>query len=423
MTNFTFSKSVNFGCDPEFTHIIPALLDRVWDQDNRKDELLWSIGNIGSVYGDAFIKVAYEPPYENVATGELMPGRVRILPINPSFCLPVDENEVLTQRGWLKADELTTDDKVLSIDPETNQRIWADVEGINIFDWDGPVYDWQGKNFSATMTPDHRWMTKDYAGRNQMRRAEDLHSLSGAQLVLAGGEAANFPEIAKYDDAFVELVGWAVTEGWNDSGAVGIGQSTVHNPDFCTSIDGIAEFYREQGFRVTSYDRADGMRNWYFPVEIGRMVWEKTHANKGINPDFLVELTEAQAQLLYDTLLDADGDTRRIGGRERFYQSTWELMNSFQMLAMMLGKRSIAKMNVRESGKFGKLDGTVGVHQSHVAWTGHMDKTERHYKGRVWCPTTSTGTWVTRRVEGGDAQTQGMSKTMVYLTGNCFPEW
>ena len=49
LTNFTFSKSVNFGCDPEFTHIVPALLDRIWDTDNGKDELLWSMGHIGSV--------------------------------------------------------------------------------------------------------------------------------------------------------------------------------------------------------------------------------------------------------------------------------------------------------------------------------------------------------------------------------------
>jgi hypothetical protein len=88
LTNFTFSKGVNFGCDAEFTHIVPALLDRVWEQDNRKNELLWSMGNIGSVYGDCFVKVAYEPAWQNEATGELVPGRVRILPLNPSFCFP-----------------------------------------------------------------------------------------------------------------------------------------------------------------------------------------------------------------------------------------------------------------------------------------------------------------------------------------------
>lgn len=88
LTNFTFSKSVMFQVDPAFTHITPALLDRVWNQDNRKDELLWGMGNLGSVYGDVFVKVAYEPAYVNEATGDPVPGRVRILPLNPSFCFP-----------------------------------------------------------------------------------------------------------------------------------------------------------------------------------------------------------------------------------------------------------------------------------------------------------------------------------------------
>jgi hypothetical protein len=88
LTNFTFGKTVMFQVDPMFTHITPALLDRIWDQDNCKDELMWGIGNLGSVYGDGFVKVAYEPAWENTATGEIERGRVRILPMNPSFCFP-----------------------------------------------------------------------------------------------------------------------------------------------------------------------------------------------------------------------------------------------------------------------------------------------------------------------------------------------
>lgn len=88
LTNFTFNKSIMFQVDPAFTHITPALLERIWNNDNRKDELLWGMGNLGSVYGDVFVKVAYEPAWLNEATGEVEPGRVRILPINPSFCYP-----------------------------------------------------------------------------------------------------------------------------------------------------------------------------------------------------------------------------------------------------------------------------------------------------------------------------------------------
>ena len=87
LVNFAFGKGVHFTVDKMYQHIVPALLDRIWDTDNNKAQTLWEIGNQGSVQGDSFIKVAYEPGYTDPA-GMTHPGRVRILPINASFCFP-----------------------------------------------------------------------------------------------------------------------------------------------------------------------------------------------------------------------------------------------------------------------------------------------------------------------------------------------
>lgn len=87
ITNFTFSKGVHFRSVPEYSHIIPALLKRVWEVDNDKEAILWEIGQQGSVAGDVFIKVAYEPAYADSAGG-LHPGRVRVLPLHPAHCFP-----------------------------------------------------------------------------------------------------------------------------------------------------------------------------------------------------------------------------------------------------------------------------------------------------------------------------------------------
>ncbi len=87
LTNFTFSNGITFKVPEQYQHTVPALLERVWNKDNDKQKVLWEIGNQGSVQGDSFIKVAYEPPYSDVR-GNPHPGRVRILPINASFCFP-----------------------------------------------------------------------------------------------------------------------------------------------------------------------------------------------------------------------------------------------------------------------------------------------------------------------------------------------
>jgi len=86
-TNFTFSKGITFQSPKQYMHTVPALLQRIWTKDNSKQKILWEIGNQGSVQGDAFIKIAYDPPFED-AVGQVQPGKVRILPINASFCFP-----------------------------------------------------------------------------------------------------------------------------------------------------------------------------------------------------------------------------------------------------------------------------------------------------------------------------------------------
>jgi hypothetical protein len=85
--NFTFGKGVQFESPKETEAIIPDLLERVWEIDNNKPTILWEIGQQGGVSGDVFIKVAYEEPYQD-SVGNYHPGRVRILPLNSSFCFP-----------------------------------------------------------------------------------------------------------------------------------------------------------------------------------------------------------------------------------------------------------------------------------------------------------------------------------------------
>lgn len=85
--NFAFGKGVQFTSPRETSSIVPYLLERVWEVDNNKPTVLWEMGQQGGVSGDCFVKVAYEEAYVDTA-GRQHPGRVRILPLNASFCFP-----------------------------------------------------------------------------------------------------------------------------------------------------------------------------------------------------------------------------------------------------------------------------------------------------------------------------------------------
>lgn len=87
LNRFTFGKGIHFRSPNATEAIVPDRLERVWEQDNDKLSVLLEMGQQGGVSGDCFVKVAYEEPWEDSA-GRTHVGRVRILPLNASFCFP-----------------------------------------------------------------------------------------------------------------------------------------------------------------------------------------------------------------------------------------------------------------------------------------------------------------------------------------------
>jgi hypothetical protein len=87
LNRFTFGRGVHFRSAKATEAIVPDRLERVWQIDNDKMGVLLEMGQQGSVSGDCFVKVAYEEAWEDTAN-RVHPGRVRILPLNSSFCFP-----------------------------------------------------------------------------------------------------------------------------------------------------------------------------------------------------------------------------------------------------------------------------------------------------------------------------------------------
>jgi hypothetical protein len=87
IVRFTFGNGVHFRSPKATEAIVPDLLKMVWEVHNDKEKVLLEIGQTGSISGDSFTKVAWEPEYVDPA-GNYHEGRVRILPLNPSFAFP-----------------------------------------------------------------------------------------------------------------------------------------------------------------------------------------------------------------------------------------------------------------------------------------------------------------------------------------------
>lgn len=87
LARFTFGNGVHFRSPAATEHIVPDLLERVWEVDNDKLKTLLEMAQIGGITGDAFVKVAYEEAWQD-SIGRIHPGRVRILPLNSAFAFP-----------------------------------------------------------------------------------------------------------------------------------------------------------------------------------------------------------------------------------------------------------------------------------------------------------------------------------------------
>jgi hypothetical protein len=87
IARFTFGKGIHFKSPKATEAITPKLLERVWEVDNNKMQILFEMAQTGGVSGDCFVKIAYEEAWED-SVGRFHPGRVRILPLNPAFCFP-----------------------------------------------------------------------------------------------------------------------------------------------------------------------------------------------------------------------------------------------------------------------------------------------------------------------------------------------
>jgi Phage portal protein, SPP1 Gp6-like len=432
LTNFTFSKGVTFRSPKEYQHIIPALLQKIWAKDNQKQQILWEIGNQGSIQGDAFVKVAYEPEFED-AVGVVHPGKVRILPLNASFCFPEwhphdrdrmirfklkyrfwgcqsTDSEVLTTQGWKVYSDLAEGDLILTLNQETDEIQWKPVSAVNIYDYPGHMIQWD-THVPAISTPNHRWLIEREDGSRDIARTElaiegdsAIPSLpKGTKILVGGGVPSQFPFERIYDDELVETAAWYITEGWdhyNQQNCHSIYLAQKKEP-FVTDIRRLMAYWKSNGATFNEYSpNKEGVISWYLGKGVKNQL-EKLVPEKKITPEFLMSLTYQQLLLLRKVLLDGDGCRTR--NSVRWTQLDINRQDSYQMLCAMIGIRTAKTTcgeKIQEYSRRHILTDTVNKHSRRVNLAD----------GKIWCPTVENGIWMCRRAGS------------TFWTGNTAPE-
>jgi uncharacterized protein YcfJ len=333
-----------------------------------------------------------------------------------------EKTEILTRNGFKTHDLLDVGEEVLSINQQTKELEWKEVEKVNVFDFDGELVHLGHRSLDILMTDNHTCLVaKKPVGegpRNQegkrTRTSGDweisrkvLAEFGNKDSIVAGAEKGYVGCVTKnYSDEEVELAAWLVTEGSYSKSRKGERSGfyiTQSKPEGVERIKALRSRLglREDGSvtKAEVFNRRPGsfranhdVHNWHFPGKFySRM--EEMVPDKTLSVKFLNELTRDQLELLYEVLVLADGHVNKRTGESFFFQNRGETADTFQVLCLMIGKTSSAFYSEKRGENL-----CVSICDKVYRQVKRMKITREQYRGKVWCPTVKdNANWVARK--------------------------
>jgi len=369
----------------------------------------------------------------------------------------VDEKtEILTQRGWLRFDEVQIGDQTLSINPITGLGEWDEISKILIKPGIHDMIRMEGHSFSALATPNHRWLTQRRTGIGYRKEGSKLPkvlkpiehllpktangwtwrtttTLTADDRIPKAALSVDLPTEAKYTDEFVELVAWLWTEGSEGKrGELNIHQSWLVNPKNVDRIRRALTIICPNPVLSRSSVQP-GTEYWSENVSpsnlkktvfyIGKVIaseFKKVFlSHKVVDPEFIRSLTQAQLQLFINISVLGDGTVGYQvkdgyeSNQKVIYQDNEKQLFAVQLACQLLGIAT----SIRQRTKDGENGWVLGLLTSnfvnpkraiYVAGPRGMTIGKEVYVGNVWCVTTRNGNWLAKR------------HSSVYYTGNTY---
>lgn len=310
------------------------------------------------------------------------------------------DTDILSTRGWLHYDQVTTEDTCLTLNPGTGAAEWQPVSSVHVFD-EGPypVVELENKSHSSVSTPDHRWpvMISGRPGAKDGYQWRTTETMPWDARICAAAPVVA-PVEPKWSDALTELVAWFWTEGWhNEYCSVTIAQSDVVNQENVVRIRlALTELFGSEGeLQVRSRpswreDRDErGLVHFRLNAKAGRVLLE--HApGKVVSTEFLSQLTRAQLELFVQTSLDADGS--RHGASWTMGQKDKARLEAFQVACALTGRSGV----IQGPNRYGMYVMPIQL----SPWRkpkGHPEYVSEGTEPLVWCVQTPNKTWFARR--------------------------
>jgi len=299
------------------------------------------------------------------------------------------DTEILTFNGWKRYDEVEKGEAIWSMDLKTEKIGKDEIKKINIYDFDGYLIKLSNRSQEQLLTPNHRVIRTKYNSKELVvSKAEELLGFNSPIYFPVARENVN--EDFDIGDEELKLYPWIISEGTIDWGErvgrerITIFQSPRTNKEYCNEIESILN---NLNIPFSSTFIESGFGKGVNRYRLGRSISKelvKTVGKTELPMNILRRCSPRQIKLFINEYIKGDGSKER----PRIYTKDKQIKDDFQALCAICGYGSRVYLN--KNGVF-----VINIHKNQNQSITKKEKVK--YKGKVWCPTTTTSTWIARR--------------------------
>ena len=330
-----------------------------------------------------------------------------------------EDHDVLTLDGWKKIADVTTEDKVATL--QEGQLVYDHPIKTLVFDYSGPMYNLKSQQVDLVVTPNHRmWCAtphtrkkiwsydfheaKDIFGKHVKYQKDASWISDEYQFILKGvdGQSDQLVDM----DAWLIVLGIWYAEGWanNRSVAFAANKPRVQEALF-TALKTLGWTYRfdEKTLKLDILNQS--LRDYLIPFSVGS-------TNKSL-PDWVWKLSKEQSQTLLFGMMLGDGHTTHSNS-EVYSTSSTMLADQVQQLSLHAGYSANKIVHTQANTSY-DIEGHSGVttqinwslriikgknnpavnHGHHYVQSGQSE-TWTDFEGQVYCLEVPGGVFYVR---------------------------